>query len=333
LVVETGRVPAQGAARIERTLAMYGVPGGSAIEVAAGPVFFREGSAVEDFLHPDRVVVGVRSPRGEARLRELYAPLLGRRFPCPVHATCPSKGAVPFLATDVSTAELIRYATTVFLATKISFINAVADLCERLGADVQQVTEGVGLDRRIGREALGAGLGFGGPCLPGDVLAFLHIADEVGVDLGLVREVEQVNRRRIKVAVEKLRRALRTLQGKRVGLLGLAFKPETDDLRGSPALALVPRLVGEGADVVGYDPKAGAAAGLLLPTMAVVNDPYAVAEQADALVLATEWPEFLSLEWGRLKRVMRRPVVLDGRNALDREKLQAEGFEYLGMGR
>ncbi len=333
LLVEKSTVTAQTGARIERTLAVYGPKRAGHVEVASNPEFLREGSAVHDFLHPDRVVIGVRSARAEERLKTLYAPILERQVPCSAHEASSLLGAVPLLVTDVETAELIKHASNAFLATKISFINVVADLCDRIGADVLLVAAGMGLDARIGPQFLRAGLGFGGSCFPKDVAAFIRFAEEIGVDLNLLREVSSINRRRIELAVEKLRRALWILRNKRIGLLGLAFKPHTDDMRHAPALALAERLIQEGAEVAGYDPHGQAAARAARPGLAVVDDPYALAEGADALVFATEWPEFSSLDWGRLKRAMRRPVILDGRNALEREKLLAEGFEYLGMGR
>jgi len=333
LVVEKNTVPANTGAWIERTLAMYATSGARDIEVASNPEFLRQGSAVCDTLHPDRIVVGVGSPRAAGRLRELYAPILEGHFACPFHPACAPAGAVPFVVTSIQSAEVIKVASSAFLAAKISFVNMVADLSERVGADIVQVAEGMGLDGRIGGAFLQAGLGFGGPCLPRDVQAFVRLAEEMGVDFGFLREAVKVNARRIEAAAEKLRKALLTLQGKRIGLLGMAFKPHTDEVRHAPALALAAHLLQDGADVVAYDPRAGAAARNVLPRLVVADDPYAVAEGADALVLATEWPDFLSLDWARLRRAMRRPVLLDGRNALDREKLVAEGFEYLGMGR
>ncbi len=333
LVVEKNTVPANTGAWMERTLAMYATSGARDIEVASNPEFLREGSAVCDTLHPDRIVVGVRSPRAAGRLRELYAPIVEGHFSCPVHPECAPASAVPFVVTSIKSAEVIKVASSAFLAAKISFVNMVADLSERVGADIAQVAEGMGLDGRIGGAFLQAGLGFGGPCLPRDVHAFLRLADEMGVDFGLLREAMKVNARRIDAAVEKLRKALLTLRGKRIGLLGIAFKPHTEDVRHAPGLALAAQLIQDGADVVAYDPRAATAAGAALPRLTIADDAYTAAEGAEALVLVTEWPDFLSLDWPRLKRGMRRAVILDGRNALDREKIVAEGFEYLGMGR
>ncbi len=333
LVVGRSSVPAHTGAWIERTLAVYDGPGAREVEVASNPVFFREGSAVHDCLHPDRVVVGVKSARAAARLREVYAPILEGRFACPIHEPCPPANRAAFLVTSMQSAELINPGSNAFLATQMAFINAVADLCERVGADVAHVAQGMGLDARIGRPFLQARPGFGASCFPEDVLAFLRLAEELGVDFGLLREVDRINRGRIDVAVEKLRKALWILRGKRIGLLGIASKLPPGDGGQPAALALAARLNQEGAEVVAYDPELRETARATLPSLAFAEDPYAMAEGTEALVLVTEWPGCLSLDWARLKRVMRRPIILDGRNALDQEKLMAEGFDYLGMGR
>jgi UDPglucose 6-dehydrogenase len=241
--------------------------------------------------------------------------------------------AVPVLVTDLASAELIKHAANSFLALKIAFANAVADVCEAAGADILEVVKGVGLDKRIGRAFLNAGLGFGGSCFPKDLRAFVKIAERTGYDFTLLKEVTRLNGARQAQVVEKLRRALWILEGKRIGLLGLAFKPHTDDIREAPALALAQRLLAEGAQVQGYDPQAGAKAHEAVPALTVCPDPYAAAEGAEALVLCTEWPEFAALDFARLKAAMVRPLLLDGRNALDRDTLTALGFEVLGIGR
>ena len=334
LLVEKSTVTAQTGARIERALAVYGGRGMGRVEVASNPEFLREGSAVHDFLRPDRIVLGVRSDWAEERLRALYAPLVGDAFRCPTHPDCsPVPGGSPVMVTNVETAELIKHASNAFLAAKISFINTVADVCDRIGADVRMVAQAMGLDARIAPSFLQAGIGYGGSCFPKDVAAFTRFAEEIGIDSSLLAAVTRMNRARVDVAVEKLRKTLWILRGKRIGLLGLAFKPHTDDVREAPALALATRLRQEGAETVAYDPHARTTARAAAPDLVIVDDAYQVAAEADALVLATEWPELLSLDWDALKRIMRRPVILDGRNALDRERLQAAGFEYLGMGR
>jgi UDPglucose 6-dehydrogenase len=333
LLVEKSTVPVQTGQWIQKTLAVYAKRPGLTFDVASNPEFTREGLAVEDFLHPDRLVLGVATPRAEALLRELYAPIVEGRFACPLHPECRVDRAVPVLVTDIASAELIKHAANSFLALKISFANAVADVCEAAGADILQVVKGVGLDKRIGRAFLNAGIGFGGSCFPKDLQAFVKIAEKQGYDFALLKEVARLNVGRRALVVAKLQQALWILQGKRIGLLGLAFKPHTDDLREAPALDIARRLLAEGALVQGYDPQAGAKANAAVPGLRLCPDPYAVAAGADALVLCTEWPEFAALDFARLKAAMARPLLLDGRNALDREALTALGFEYLGIGR
>ncbi|MCU0728088.1 MAG: UDP-glucose/GDP-mannose dehydrogenase family protein [Planctomycetes bacterium] len=333
LLVEKSTVPVQTGQWIQKTLALYAKRPGCTFDVASNPEFTREGMAVEDFLHPDRLVLGVANPRAEALLRELYAPIVEGRFACPVHPDCRVDRAVPVLVTDLASAELIKHAANSFLALKITFANAVADVCEAAGADILEVVKGVGLDKRIGRAFLNAGLGFGGSCFPKDLRAFVKIAERTGYDFTLLKEVTRLNAARQAQVVEKLRRALWILEGKRIGLLGLAFKPHTDDIREAPALALAQRLLAEGATVQGYDPQAGAKAHEAVPALTVCPDPYTAAQGAEALVLCTEWPEFATLDFARLKAGMVRPLLLDGRNALDRDALTALGFEVLGIGR
>ncbi|HTX51919.1 MAG TPA: UDP-glucose/GDP-mannose dehydrogenase family protein [Candidatus Baltobacteraceae bacterium] len=333
IITEKSTVPVQTGQWIEKTLTVYKQRPGIAFEVASNPEFTREGAAVEDFLHPDRIVVGVSGPRAEAALRELYAPIVDGKFACPIHLDCRVDRAVPFLVTDIASAELIKHASNSFLAMKIAFANAVADVCDAAGADILQVVRGVGLDKRIGRAFLNAGIGFGGSCFPKDLKAFVKIAEKNGYDFALLKEVERINASRRQLVVTKLKQTLWNLAGKRVGLLGLAFKPHTDDVREAPALAIARRLIDEGADVRGYDPQASDKAKQVVPDLEICGDAYAVAEQTEALVLCTEWPEFLSLDYARLKAAMVRPLLLDGRNMLDRETLTALGFEYIGIGR
>jgi UDPglucose 6-dehydrogenase len=333
IITEKSTVPVQTGQWIEKTLAIYKKRPGITFDVASNPEFTREGMAVEDFLHPDRIVVGVSSPRAEAVLRELYAPIVEGRFACPIHPECRVDRAVPFLVTDIASAELIKHASNSFLAMKISFANAVADICEAAGADILQVVKGVGLDKRIGRAFLNAGIGFGGSCFPKDLKAFVKIAEKNGYDFALLKEVDRLNQRRRLLVVEKLQQALWILRGKRIGLLGLAFKPNTDDIREAPALAIARRLLEEGALVQGYDPQAAAKAKEAVPELTICADPYAVGAQAEAVVLCTEWPEFVTLDFARLKAGMVRPLLLDGRNALNPDALTALGFEVLGIGR
>jgi UDPglucose 6-dehydrogenase len=333
LVVEKSTVPVQTGMWIEKTLRVYGDSGQVEFDVASNPEFLREGSAVIDFLHPDRIVVGVGHPRAERLLREMYDPIIRRTFVCPVHSTCPATEPVPFLVTDIRSAELIKHASNAFLATKISFINSVADLCELVGADVELVARGMGLDGRIGQAFLKAGLGFGGFCFPKDLQAFVKIAERCGHDFRLLREVDRINQARVPQAVRKLKEQLWILKDKVIGVWGLAFKPDTDDVRYSPAIALIKQLLAEGVSVRAYDPKAMEKARGEIASAILSRDPYEAVSGADALVVAAEWREFESLDLTRVKTLMRRPLVLDGRNLFDREKMKSMGFEYLGIGR
>ncbi|MGZ8595568.1 MAG: UDP-glucose dehydrogenase family protein [Actinomycetota bacterium] len=319
VVVEKSTVPAGTADRIIRIIALERPDLVSSIDVVSNPEFLREGHALEDALHPDRVLMGAGSPRAFAKMRALYQPLLDR--------------GVPLIETDIRTAELAKHACNAFLALKISYANALARLCERAGADVEAVTEVMGADARIGREFLGAGLGYGGYCFPKDLIAFEHLADKLGYRFGLLGEVRHINEEAVEAAVEKVREATWNLEGKRIALLGLAFKAETDDVRFSPAVSLARRLIQEGAQVVGTDPYAGANAQAECPEMDLADDPYQAAEGADCLVLATAWPEYQELNWVKLGRLAAAPLLVDGRNALDRDVVVAAGFSYYSMGR
>ena len=332
LIVEKSTVPVQTGLWIEKMLQLYGRGETGRFAVASNPEFLREGSAVEDFLHPDRIVIGVETPEAEELLRMLYDPVIRRAFRCPVHQTCPG-GEVPFLVTDVSSAELIKHASNSFLAMKISYINLIADLCERVGADVLKVAEGMGLDRRIGRAFLDAGIGFGGFCLPKDLQAFVRIGEKHGCDLSLLREVERINTERIDITLKKLQNRLGSLQGRTIAVLGLAFKPNTDDIRFAPSLELIQRLLKEQATVKVYDPKAMPKAQRIVTSVEFCADAYEAADGADAAVIVTEWEEFRRLDLLRVKRQMRRPLIIDGRNIFDRGELEAMGIEYSGMGR
>lgn len=332
LVVEKSTVPVQTGRWIERTLANYN--GGLAkCDVASNPEFLREGSAVHDFLHPDRIVVGVGTARAEELLRDLYAPIVGGTFPCPIHSPCVQGQPVSFLVTDIESAELIKHASNAFLAMKISFVNALADVCERAGADVKWVAKGVGLDRRIGQSFLNAGIGFGGYCFPKDLQAFVKIAEKLGYDFALLKEVERINRGRAAAVLRKLKEHLWIVKGKRIGIWGLAFKPNTDDVREAPAFRIIQLLQSEGAEVRAYDPKAIENARAELQGVAFCEDPYEAADGADALILATEWEEFKQVDLSRVKARMKLPLFIDGRNFFEKEAMRELGFEYLGMGR
>jgi UDPglucose 6-dehydrogenase len=331
LVIEKSTVPVQTGARIRKHLAIH-TANGLDYDVASNPEFLREGSAVEDFLHPDRIVVGTDSPRAAELLREIYEPIIQQTFTCPVHKPCSKMAQARFLATDTSSAELIKHASNSFLAMKISFINMVANLCEVVGADATKVAEGMGLDPRIGSAFLKPGIGFGGFCFPKDLQAFVRIAEKVGCDFSLLKEVEKINQRQIEHFVEKIRKELWTVRGKKLAVWGLAFKPNTDDIRFAPSIALLKSLTEEGAIVNAYDPVATEKARAVLPNVNYCTDPYQAAQEADAILIVTEWDEFRSLDWARLRQLVERPLILDGRNVLDAKELARHGFDYIGVG-
>jgi UDPglucose 6-dehydrogenase len=319
LVCEKSTVPVQTGERVAQVIAREARPEAD-WEVASNPEFLREGSALVDTLDPDRVVVGTTSERAEAALRELYTPILER-------------SGAPFLATDRATAELIKHASNAFLATKVSFINSVARVCERAGADVELVARGMGLDPRIGVHFLKAGAGYGGSCFPKDVAAFAHRSLELGVDFGILNEVAKINHEARRAVVDKVRDALWHLDGKRVGMLGLSFKPNTDDLREAPAIDVARDLLADGAQVVAYDPVAGARAASQVPGLELADKAVEVADGAHAVVVMTEWAEFGELEPAELRARMAYPILVDARNALDAGAFLAAGFTVAGVGR
>jgi len=326
LIVEKSTVPAVTAQWIKKTVARFAklsaTPAGclTGFDVASNPEFLQEGKAVENIFRPDRIVVGVESERARALLDQLYRPL-----------------GCPILFTNVSTAELTKHAANAFLSTKISFINMVADICEAVGADVNQVALGIGLDPRIGRQFLNAGIGFGGYCFPKDLRAFMHLAREHEVDCGLLNEVEKINLRRTEIFLKKIRRVVWVLKGKKIGVLGLAFKGGTDDIRESPALRIVKALLDEGACLQVFDPQAMEASRQEIPPQAgrmeYCSSAYDAAREADVLLVLTEWPEYRELDFIRLRELMEVPVIIDGRNLLDPEVVRASSFEYIDMGR
>lgn len=334
LVIEKSTVPVQTGQQLKRQLQVYGRAAGVKFTVASNPEFLREGTAVGDFLHPDRIVVGVDDRDAEKQLREIYAPILDQKFSCPVHdGKCPPAPKPPFVVTTINSAELIKHASNSFLAVKISYANAIAELCERMGANVQEVTRAMGMDPRIGPAFLNAGLGFGGFCLPKDIQAFIRLAEKAGVDFSMLKEAERLNKTRIDNFVEKMRRSLWVLKGKRIGALGLAFKAHTDDVRFSPAIDVVKRLLAEGAHICAYDPEAMERARFDGIQIEYAKDAAAVAKGADAVVILTEWPQFRQLDWKAMHDSMARPLLLDGRNLLDPAAMKAIGFEYHSIGR
>lgn len=322
---------------VERQKVLVGAGGGGdittlekvpAFDVVSNPEFLREGSAVYDTFNPDRIVLGGSNLKAIAMMKELYAPIVDRSF-----AENKALPPVPVLVTDISSAEMIKYAANAFLATKISFINEVANICDRVGADVTQVAKGIGLDSRIGNKFLQAGIGWGGSCFPKDVSALIHTADDYGYEAHLLKAAVSVNQRQRSIAIEKLQQVLKILKGKTVGLLGLTFKPDTDDMRDAPALNLIEHLNRLGAKVKAYDPivaQSGMRHGL--SGVLVETDPERLADGCDALVLVTDWQQFRQLDYSKMASLMTNPVMIDGRNYLDRETLQQAGFYYVGVG-
>jgi UDPglucose 6-dehydrogenase len=336
VVVEKSTVPVYTSQWI-RTVIIRNGASPTSFDIASNPEFLREGSAVSDFLYPDRIVVGLDSERCAEVLRQIYAPLTsgeyyerGDAIPCPSQSQEPPR----LILTSTRSAELIKHASNAFLAMKISFINAVASICESVGANVQQVCDGVGADSRIGPRFLNPGIGYGGSCFPKDLLAFRAVAKECGYDFRLLDEVIRINEDQRHRFLRKVRSVLWTLRGKRLGVLGLAFKGGTDDIRESPAIALVQELLREGCHICAYDPAAIERAREILPSMVEYADgPYEAAAHADALLILTEWEEFACLDLARLRKQLKYPIILDGRNLYDPESMSACGFSYYSVGR
>jgi UDPglucose 6-dehydrogenase len=317
VIAEKSTVPPGTADRLRLTIARERP--GLAFSVVANPEFLREGHAVQDTLRPDRIVVGSDDSGGFEAMRELYGPLVGL--------------GIPLIETDARTAELSKLASNAFLATKISFANALGRVAELTGADVVRITEVMGADMRIGPAFLRAGLGFGGYCLPKDTQTLERIAERAGYDFGLLRAVMLVNEDAVAAVAAKVEEAVWNLEGKRIALLGLAFKSGTDDVRGSPALILARRFAGEGAVVVGHDPMAAAEARAAIPELEVADDPYEALTGAHCVVICTEWPEYRELDLDRVRKLAAYPIVVDGRNVLDPDRAELAGLTYLPVGR
>jgi UDPglucose 6-dehydrogenase len=334
LVIEKSTVPARTGLELRRALTAYSRNSGLTFRVVSNPEFLREGTAVSDFFHPDRIVVGVEDEASARDMREIYRPIVERSFRCPVHnGTCPPGNAVELLITTINSAELIKHASNSFLALKISYANVIADLCEKIGADVEEVTHAMGVDPRIGERFLRAGLGFGGFCFPKDLQAFVHLAGTVGVDFDILKAAERVNKQRIERFFEKVRRALWVIKGKRVAVLGLAFKANTDDIRFSPALEVVKELLRQGAQVQAADPEAISKAKALFPAASYHEDPYDALRDAEAALVCTEWDAFRDLDWERAGKLMARRLIIDGRNLYSPSRMRGLGFEYHSFGR
>lgn len=317
LIVEKSTVPVETGEWVKSTINTF-KKNGAGFDVASNPEFLREGSAIEDFMNPDRVVIGVESERAEKLLKELYGPLNTK-----------------IVVTSIKGAEIIKHASNSFLATKISFINAVSNICEKVGADIVSVAEGIGLDKRINTHFLKAGAGFGGSCFPKDLKAFIHISEKLGYNFDLLREVDKINERQKELLIKKLAGILWNIPDKDIAIWGVAFKPDTDDIRSAPAIDIINRLVAEGARVRVFDPAAMNKAKEELGEKDITwcRDAYEAVDGADCLILMTEWNEFKEVDWQRLKKIMKQPIILDGRNIYDPEKVKAMGFRYAGMGR
>jgi UDPglucose 6-dehydrogenase len=315
IVVDKSTVPVQTGDKVAETIKRY-CKAQVDFDVISNPEFLREGFAVEDLMRPDRIVIGVRTQRPVPALKEIYAPF-----------------KAPIIVTDINSAELIKHASNSFLALKISYINAIAVLCEATGANVQEVANGMGMDERIGRRFLQASLGFGGSCFPKDLSAFIKIAEQVGYDFRMLKEVQQINAAQMERFVKKILETLWVLKDKTIGVLGLAFKQNTDDVRMSPAIELCQRLQKEGAILRVHDPKAMEKAKAVLKDVTFVKDMNAVAEGCDALVIATEWDEFKKLDLERVRKALTHPIMFDGRNLFDPAEMERLGFIYKSIGR
>jgi UDPglucose 6-dehydrogenase len=338
VIVEKSTVPVYTNEWIRRVLYRHGIATQN-FDVVSNPEFLREGTAVMDFLHPDRIVVGAGSERARQLLARIYAPLTSGRYYQQTGALvgiCSVRNPPPILFTSAQSAEIIKHASNAFLAMKISFINAVANLADAVDADIEDIAAGIGLDARIGPKFLRAGIGYGGSCFPKDVAAFHWVAEERGVNFQLLSDVRKINEMQKEVFFNKVRSALWTLRGKRLAALGLAFKGDTDDIRESPAIDVIQMLLAAGATVVAHDPAAMERAQAELPPSAKMQyaaDPYQAAENADALLILTDWKQFGELDLERLGQLLHFPIVIDGRNLYRPEQMEASGFSYVSMGR
>lgn len=315
LIIEKSTVPVETCERVKDTISIY-IKHKVKFDVASNPEFLREGSAINDFMHPDRIVIGVESKKAKDLLLELYKPL---------HA--------PIVVTNIKSAELIKHASNAFLATKISFINAISRICDTVGADVLEVASGMGLDKRIGRAFLDAGLGYGGSCFPKDLDAFLTISQKLGYDFELLKAVKDINDQQKEFLLQKVKDLLWIVKDKTIGVLGLSFKPDTDDIRNAPSLDLIRSLQKEGAKIKAYDPQALKKAKEFLRGVTFCKDSYEVCRGSDCLLIVTEWNEFKELDFSRVKKLLKRPLVIDGRNIYEPKVMKGLGFTYVGIGR
>jgi UDPglucose 6-dehydrogenase len=338
VIVEKSTVPVYTNEWIRRVLQRYGVDS-QCFDVVSNPEFLREGTAIADFLHPDRIVVGANSERAAEVLRRIYLPLTGGTYydqPDSLPGACNAASPAKLLVTSAQSAEIIKHASNSFLALKISFINAVANLAESVDADIEDIAAGMGMDSRIGPRFLRAGLGYGGSCFPKDVAAFHWVAQQQGVDFQLLQEVRRINDTQKEIFFNKVRTALWTLRGKRLAALGLSFKGGTDDVRESPAIEMIRKLLAAGAIVTAYDPAANARAAEALPPspeMRYAASMYEAATNADAVLILTDWKEFARIDLARLNQVVRFPIVIDGRNLYKPQEMLDHGVTYISMGR
>jgi UDPglucose 6-dehydrogenase len=338
VIVEKSTVPVYTNEWIRRVMQRHGVES-SSFDVVSNPEFLREGTAVADFLHPDRIVVGANTERSTQILRSIYAPLTSGSYYCQPGAlpgACNAKHPAPILVTSAQSSEIIKHASNAFLALKISFINSVANLAESVDADIEDIAEGMGLDSRIGPKFLRAGLGYGGSCFPKDVAAFHWVAQQQGLDFQLLQEVREINEAQRNVFFNKVLSALWTLRGKKLAALGLAFKGDTDDIRESPAIDIIHRLLEAGASVTAYDPAAMERSREVLPPsekMHYAADAFAAAADADAVLILTDWKEFGQLDLARLNQAVRFPILIDGRNLYKPHVMAEHGFTYVSIGR
>jgi UDPglucose 6-dehydrogenase len=338
VIVEKSTVPVYTNEWIRRVVERNGTSSTN-FDVASNPEFLREGTAVSDFVHPDRIVIGADSEQAANVLKAIYAPLTSGEYYRSEHAVIGQRtisDPPPLLLTSTKAAELIKHASNAFLAMKISFINAVANVCEAVDANVEEVARGIGLDKRIGNQFLRAGIGYGGSCFPKDVAAFRYVAEQLSVDFGILSEVEKINDEQKRRFFNKVRSALWTFRGKRLAVLGLAFKGGTDDVRESPAFDIIRMLLAEGCTIVAFDPAATERAKAELPpspSLQYAEELYAAVTGADALLILSDWPEFAEIDLERLQTLLRYPIVIDGRNLYDPREMLERGFTYLSVGR
>jgi len=315
LIIEKSTVPVETGGWIEHTVRINNKRGVK-FDVASNPEFLKEGTAIEDFMRPDRIVIGAESKKAKALLTRLYSPI-----------------KTEIVVTDIKSAELIKHASNSFLAAKISFINSIANICEKTGADVEKVSYGIGLDKRIGRGFLKSGIGYGGFCFPKDIDAFIHISDKMGYDFSILKAVRKVNEHQRRIFLKKIEKELWIIKNKTIAVLGLAFKPNTDDMRFAPSVDIINSLIHAGARVRAYDPQAMEKAKGILKDAAFCRDLYETASGSDALLILTEWDEFKRMKLSRIKKLLKHPLIIDGRNIFDPVKMRKLGFKYISIGR